>query len=97
MDPDTKDASRVVSRVAPRVFPRWAILALSGDCFALDTLDEKLLAASVAVMRKATPRNPVVSAAALENPDRFNVEAGLMRADEKLPSYDGLFTDEYVK
>jgi NitT/TauT family transport system substrate-binding protein len=61
------------------------------------TLDEKLLAASVAVMRKATPLNPVVSAAALENTDRFNIEAGLMRADEKLSSYDELFTDEYVK
>src|SRR5260370_41506031 len=34
MDPDTKHASRVVSRVAPCVFSRRAILALSGDCFA---------------------------------------------------------------
>ena len=48
-------------------------------------------------MRKATPRYPVVSAAALENTDRFNIEAGLMRADEKLASYDGLFTAEYLK
>ena len=61
------------------------------------TLDGKLLAASVATMRKATPRHPVVSAAALENADRFNIEAGLMRADEKLASYDGLFTEAFVK
>jgi NitT/TauT family transport system substrate-binding protein len=61
------------------------------------TLDEKLLEASVAVMRKATPRAAMVSAAALENTDRFNIEAGLMRPDEKLRSYDGLFTDAYLR
>ena len=34
---------------------------------------------------------------ALENADDFNVEGGLMKASEKLKSYDGLFTDEFVK
>ena len=33
----------------------------------------------------------------LENAERLNVEAGFMREDEKLPSYDGLFTDKYVR
>lgn len=34
---------------------------------------------------------------ALENAERMNVEAGLLKPEEKLPSYDGLFTDAYVK
>ena len=33
----------------------------------------------------------------LENADDFNVEAGMMKADAKLKSYDGLYTDEFVK
>jgi hypothetical protein len=38
-----------------------------------------------------------VPVAALENADNFNVEARLMKPDEKLKSYDGLYTDAYVK
>lgn len=37
------------------------------------------------------------SAKALENADRYNVEAGLMKPEEMLPSYHALFTTEYVK
>ena len=33
----------------------------------------------------------------LKNADDFNVEAGMMKADAKLKSYDGLYTDEFVK
>ena len=37
------------------------------------------------------------SRAALENGESYNIEAGLLKAEDKLKSYDGLFTDEYVK
>ena len=60
-------------------------------------LDERQLAAAFADIRKITPRSLTVSKDALENAELFNVEAGLLRPDEKLKSYDGLFTDEYVK
>ncbi len=61
------------------------------------TLDEKLLRASFEELKKVTPSPPLVSAAIIENSEKFNVDAGLLKADEKLKSYDALFTNEYVK
>jgi len=61
------------------------------------TLDEPLLKASFEELRKVTPSPPVVLKASIENSEIFNVDAGLLKADEKLKSYDGLFTDEFVK
>jgi ABC-type nitrate/sulfonate/bicarbonate transport system substrate-binding protein len=60
-------------------------------------LDERQLAAAFEDIRKITPRALTVSKAGLENAERFNVEAGLLKPDEKLKSYDDLFTVEYVK
>jgi ABC-type nitrate/sulfonate/bicarbonate transport system substrate-binding protein len=72
------------------------------DAFALlkkrfPTLDDKLLRASFEDLKKVTPSPPVVSKAAIENAEKFNVDAGLLKADEKLKSYDGLFTNEFVQ
>jgi ABC-type nitrate/sulfonate/bicarbonate transport system substrate-binding protein len=61
------------------------------------TFDEKLLAAGFAEIRKGTPRPPVITKADLENAELYNIGAGLLKPDEKLKSYDGLYTDEYVK
>jgi ABC-type nitrate/sulfonate/bicarbonate transport system substrate-binding protein len=61
------------------------------------TLDDKLLKASFEELRKVTPSPPLVSAAIIENSEKFNVDAGLLKADEKLKSYDGLFTNEFVQ
>jgi ABC-type nitrate/sulfonate/bicarbonate transport system substrate-binding protein len=61
------------------------------------TLDEPLLKASFEELRKVTPSPPVVLKASIENSEIFNVDAGLLKADEKLKSYDGLFTNEFVK
>ena len=61
------------------------------------TLDDKLLRASFEELQKVTPSPPVTSKAAIENSETFNVDAGLLKADEKLKSYDGLFTNEFVK
>ena len=44
-----------------------------------------------------TPSPPLVSRAIIENSETFNVDAGLLKADEKLKSYDGLFTNEFVQ
>jgi sulfonate transport system substrate-binding protein len=72
------------------------------DAFALlkkrfPTLDDKLLAAGFEELRKVTPSPPVVTKADIENSETYNVGAGLLKPEEKLQSYDGLFTDEYVK
>lgn len=61
------------------------------------TLDEKVLKAGFEDLRKAMPSPPVVTKASIENSETFNVDAGLLKAGEKLKSYDGLFTDEFVK
>jgi ABC-type nitrate/sulfonate/bicarbonate transport system substrate-binding protein len=61
------------------------------------TLDPKLIAAAFDEVRTATADPPVTSAEALRHAELFNVEAGLLKRDEMLSSYDGLFTDKYVK
>jgi NitT/TauT family transport system substrate-binding protein len=71
------------------------VTAILGKKF--PTLEPKLIAAAFEAIRKSTPRVPVVTLKSLHNADDFNVEAGMMKADEKLKSYDGLFTDEFVK
>jgi sulfonate transport system substrate-binding protein len=70
-------------------------LALLKKRFA--TLDDKVLAAGFDQIRKSTPRSPVTLRAALENGEIYSIEAGLLKPEDKLKSYDGLYTDEYVK
>jgi ABC-type nitrate/sulfonate/bicarbonate transport system substrate-binding protein len=61
------------------------------------TFDDKLLAAGFEQIQKGTPEVPTPTLAALENSELFNVGAKLMKPEEKLKSYDGLFTDAYVR
>ncbi len=60
-------------------------------------LDDKLFAASFELTRKITPNPPVLTKDSIENTDTYNIDAGLMKPEERLPSYDGLYTDEFVK
>ena len=60
-------------------------------------LDDNVLAAGFAQIRKATPRPPVTLSGALENGELYSIQAGLLKPEDKLKSYDGLYTDEYVK
>jgi ABC-type nitrate/sulfonate/bicarbonate transport system substrate-binding protein len=62
-----------------------------------EAFDDKLLAAGFAEIRKGAPRPPAVGKADLENAELYNIGAGLLKPEEKLKSYDGLYTDEYVK
>ena len=70
-------------------------LAILKKTFA--TFDDAVLADAIEVVREATPVSPAVTAEELANAENFNVEARLMKAEVKLKSYDGLFTDAYVK
>lgn len=63
----------------------------------LPTVDPKLIAAVIQKVRQATPDPPAVTAAGLANAERINIEAGLLKPAEKLGTYDGLFTDAFVK
>jgi ABC-type nitrate/sulfonate/bicarbonate transport system substrate-binding protein len=60
-------------------------------------LDDRQLAVAFEDIRKITPHDLRLSAEAFEKAERFNVEAGLLKPDETLKSYDGLFTDQFVK
>jgi hypothetical protein len=62
-----------------------------------DKLDPKLLAAAFAEVRSVTPYPPAPTEAMLKNAETYNIDAGMMQPEEKLKSYDGLFTDKYVK
>ena len=60
-------------------------------------LDDKVFAAGFEQIRKATPARPVTVRAALENGETYNVEAGLLRPEDRLKSYEGLYTEAFVK
>ncbi len=48
-------------------------------------------------VRAATPRTPDVTVVQLANADKLNLDAGLMKPEDKVQSYDGLFTDAFLK
>ncbi len=58
--------------------------------------DPKILQGMYEVTVAGTARAPVLDAKGLEAADQLNVEAGFMPADQKLKSYDSIFTNEYV-
>ena len=59
--------------------------------------DDRQFALAMEDTRKITPRDLLLSPAGFENAERFNIEAGLLKPEEKLKSYDDLFTDEFVR
>jgi NitT/TauT family transport system substrate-binding protein len=61
------------------------------------SLDDNVFAAGFDQIRRATQVPPVMTQAALENGERYSIEAGLLNPQDKLKSYDGLYTDEFVK
>jgi NitT/TauT family transport system substrate-binding protein len=62
-----------------------------------DKTDPAVVEDSFEVMRKAMPLPPLVDAKALSNADRINVEAGFIKPEDQLKSYDDLFTNEFLK
>lgn len=61
------------------------------------TLDPAVLAASFDAVKVMLPRPPVTTAAGLANADKMNADAGLMRGEDELSSYDSLFDNEFVQ
>jgi sulfonate transport system substrate-binding protein len=58
---------------------------------------DKILAAGFDAIREMSPKSPRIDEKGLANAEGINVEAGLMKADDKLKSYKGLFTNEFVE
>ncbi len=61
------------------------------------SLDQKTIDASFAVLRKITAVPPTPTLDGIRNNETFNVMAGLLKPEEALKSFDGLFTDKYVR
>lgn len=61
------------------------------------TIDPEVLANAFDDVVSMTPQPPAPSAIQLKNGDKFNLDAGFIKEDELLPSYDELFTAAYAK
>ena len=60
-------------------------------------IDENVFETAVATIAAATPAVPQVDRAALENAEHFNVISGVVKSDQMLKSFDGLYTDEFLR
>ena len=58
---------------------------------------DPVLKASYEAVRDMTPQPPAPDAQQLANAENMNVAAGFMKAEDKLKSYDSLFTAEFAK
>lgn len=63
----------------------------------LNVKDPAVLADAYQNTLVSTPLHPRLDAKALAAADDLNIEAGFMKAEEKLSSYDNLFTNEFVQ
>jgi ABC-type nitrate/sulfonate/bicarbonate transport system substrate-binding protein len=60
-------------------------------------IDARVLADAFESVVSMTGQPPAPSAIQFKNGDRMNLDAGFIKAEDMLPSYEGLFTDEFVK
>ena len=60
-------------------------------------MDAQILKSSIAIVAAATPALPAVTARQLENSERFNVAAGVVKPGQAVKSFAGLYTDEFVR
>ncbi len=63
----------------------------------LNVKDPAVLAEAYNNVVASSPSPPLLDAQSLATADDLNVEAGLMKPEDKLPSYDALFTNEFLK
>jgi ABC-type nitrate/sulfonate/bicarbonate transport system substrate-binding protein len=62
-----------------------------------DRLDPEMLNAAWQVASKAHAQDARVTIAGLENSQRVSLEAGLLEPKDALKSFEGLFTDEFLR
>jgi len=61
------------------------------------TMSDAILAASVDIIRTATSVPPMPTLKGFEDSEQFNVNARVMKPEEALKSFDGLYTTDFVK
>ena len=62
-----------------------------------DKIKDSVLARSLDSLTKVMPPMPAVDPKAVRKGDEINVEAGFMKPEDLLSSYDGLSTDEFLR
>jgi DNA-binding protein YbaB len=62
-----------------------------------EKMDPQLLQAAWAVVSKAHGKDIRVSVPGLDNSQKVSLEAKLLEPKDALKSYDGLYTDEFLK
>ena len=62
-----------------------------------DKLDDAVLAAAGTAVIKMTGVPPSLSDKQMANGDRMNSEAGFLKPEDQIRSYDGLYTNEYLR
>ena len=62
-----------------------------------DKIDPAVVERAFEGVVAGTPVPPTMTAAVLGNSEHLNIEAGLEAPSDQLTSYDGLYTDEFVK
>ncbi len=60
-------------------------------------LDDAVVAASSAAVIKMTGVPPAITDEGMANGDRMNSEAGFLKAEDRIHSYEGLYTDDYLR
>ena len=60
-------------------------------------INENVLASSYDAVRRMTQSPPLTTLSALQNGDLMNSKAGFLMPEDKVASYDDLFTNEFVK
>jgi NitT/TauT family transport system substrate-binding protein len=58
--------------------------------------NDDILKAAVDTIRAATPAEPVPTEAGFENSEKFNVTARVMKPEDMLKSFDGLYTADFA-
>jgi ABC-type nitrate/sulfonate/bicarbonate transport system substrate-binding protein len=61
------------------------------------TVTDDVLKRCFEAVIRITNSPPAVTLIGLENGDRMNAESGFLRPEDKVSSYDGLFTNEFLK
>jgi hypothetical protein len=59
--------------------------------------DDAVLRSAYDAVSRMTNNPPAITIQALQNGDRMNDEAGLLKPEDRVSSYDGLFTNEFLK
>jgi ABC-type nitrate/sulfonate/bicarbonate transport system substrate-binding protein len=59
--------------------------------------DPKVTESAYEAVARMTNSPPTITLQAMKNGDRMNAQAGLLKPEDKVSSYDGLFTNEFLK